>query len=384
MSRSRHLKRVVNRRFMEWLLCWGFLSLYSSLAIAVGFTTNFKPDVLGWGFDTTGSCNPNASTPSVCRSTTIGNGDLTPFAEAVVVINNVPYFHVVVGDLASGFAMESYTRAAGLDVNGTIPNVGPTGPPAAFSPDGGGNSTSYIGSLGDITNSTGTFFTSSLNAFNPLGAYQVSGTGSQNPSQTVFRMVLNDPLGDMSLEVDKPFLSKKPRISQTVQDGAMTSVFVTDETALSYSDSSTAAPIVNNLVINDPLIPVAGAGDFEMALAQSTNITAGRYTFTPGTGWNASPNPSLGWDQTNSQFGFGTYNYVGNVTFNPLTFDWSSVFNYADNAAGCSQTTGSTSTALTRQDHGVFNGTVNVGANSYYIGGSCFNNPFPPTSQPAP
>ena len=125
--------------------------------------------------------------------------------------------------------------------------------------------------------------------------------------------------------------------------------------------------LVNNLFMVEPGVDNVSR-NFEMALAQSTNITAGRYTFTPGAGWG--PNPSLGWDQSNSTFGFGTYTYVGDLAFNPLTFDWSSVFNYADNATNCSAPPGSTS--QTREDHGIYNG---LDSNGNPVGGSCFNKP---------
>ena len=204
---------------------------------------------------------------------------------------------------------------------------------------------------------------------NPLATdYRVSGTGSVNPSYTVFRMVLTDAAGGMSMEVYKPFLDKKPRISQTIQDGSMSSVFVADERALSYGDSSTPAPVINNLVINDPALPTAGAGDFEMALAQIPDVTAGRFTFTPGTGWN---DPAAGWNTAGSTFGQGSYAYVDGQGFDPLNFDWSTVFNYADNAIACSSpaTTGNN---VSRETVGIYNGTDAIGNP---IGGSCYNKP---------
>jgi len=365
MSGSRQSMRAAFQRRMGnilFLSATGLLAAYSNVAPAAGFTTNFQPDATVWTGQNTGYC-----TYGNCTSH-IGNTDPTPMGLTVVNIGGVNYFHTIVGDPATGFAMESYTRAAGLNTGNTISNSG-----GAFSPDGGGNERSVIGTT---VATDQTFLQNSLNMSNPLAVdnqggfnnYQVSGTGSMNPNFTVFRMVLTDPAGGMSMEVYKPFLDKKPRISQTVEDGSMSSVFVADERALSYSDSSTPAPVINNLVINDPALPSAGAADFEMALAQIPDVTAGRFTYTPGTGWN---NPTLGWDVAGSTFGQGTYSYVGGQGFDPLNFNWSTVFNYADNAISC----GSPSTSsgnVSRETVGIYNGLDALGNP---VGGSCYNKP---------
>ena len=323
------------------------MGAYSNIASAAGFATNFKPDFNLWGSGPEGSC-----LFTTCSPGTLGNTDPTGMNLAVVHIDGVDYFHVVVGDPASGFAMESYTRASGLSSVKQIPNVG-----GSFSPDGGGNESAVTGVTGGITIAS---LQDASNLSNSLGDYRVSGTGSNDPSKTVFRMVLTDVAGGMSLEVYKPFLGKKPRISQTIQDGGLTEVFVADMRDLSYSDSSTAAPIINNLVLVDPKLPAAGSADFEMALAQDTDVTAGRFTFTPGTGWdNNAHDPTLGWNSDGSTFGQGTYSYIGGQAFDPLTFNWASVFNYADNAISCSTPAGG---GIIRESSGLF-------------GGSCFNKP---------
>jgi len=212
---------------------------------------------------------------------------------------------------------------------------------------------------------------------NPLGYYRVSGSGNNNPNFTVFRMVLNDPAAGMSMDVSKPYLDKKPLISQTVQDGSMKSVFVADERSLGYSDSSTAAPVTNNLVLNDPALPTAGAADFEMALAQAPDVSAGRFIFTPGTGWNTS----LGWNTAGSTFGSGTYTYVGAQGFDPLNFNWASVFNYADNQIGCEAPATGTNN-VSRGTVGIYNGTAADNTVAYdplnpnlTVRGSCYNKP---------
>jgi hypothetical protein len=367
MSSSKQaLGTIFQRKKGSWLLLSiaGLMSMYSSCIYAAGFSTNFQPDATIWNGANTGYCTYGACTSH------IGNTDPTPMGMTIVNIGGVYYFHAIVGDPATGFAVESYTRAAGLDVANSIPNTG--GP---FTPDGGGNERIVIG---DTAANNTSFLQNSLNMSNSLGNYQVSGTGGTNPNFTVFRMVLNDPAGGMSIDVSKPFLDKKPLISQTVQDGSMKSVFVADERGLGYSDSSTPAPVTNTLVLNDPALPTTGAADFEMALAQSPDVTAGRFIFTPGTGWN---DPTLGWNTPGSTFGQGTYTYVGGQGFDPLNFNWASVFNYADNVTGC-EAPSTSGGNVSRGTVGIYNGTAADNTVAYdplnpnnTVRGSCYNKP---------
>jgi len=331
--------------------------LLSALSVhAAGFATNFQSELSTWTGQNTGSC---AFGQCVSHN---GNSDPTPFAETVVKIDGVWYFHTIVGDPASGFAMEAYNRAANVDT-GTVPVGDIQSNGTGFSPDGGGNLTSVIGNFGiGRTPSTIGVLHGDLNSANPLGDYRVSGTGGNAPDHTAFRMIMTSPSGDMSMEVVKPFLDKKPKISQTVQDAGMTATFITDERALNYHQSGTAAPVTNTLVLNDPSIPGSGAADFSMDLAQQADITAGRFTYTPGTGYsNAENDPSLGWNSTDSNFDFGTYSYVDSQGFDAINYDWSQVFDYSQNAISCS-TYPTAGNAFIRDQSGNF-------------GGSCFNKP---------
>jgi hypothetical protein len=332
------------------LVCGMFSLLDMTSASAAGFATNFVLGTTGnaWDQNNQGSCPYNG-----CPSN-IGNTDPTPFAEEVINISGALYYHTIVGDPATGFAQESYTRAGPAFIQGSTGNEHIGGSGGGFSVDGGGNLFSVIG---NINPTALTSVHDLLNSANPLGDFRVSGTGGNAPDHSVFRMVMTSPTGDMSMEVDKPFLDKKPKISQTVQDGGMTSTFVTDERGLNYQQNGTAAPVVNTLVLTDPSIPGAGAADFSMALAQQSTVTAGRFIYTPGSGWN---DPSLGWDSTNSTFGFGTYSYIDGQGFDPLNFDWSSVFDYAQNANACSVP--AAADGFVREQSGNF-------------GGSCFNKP---------
>lgn len=337
-----------------FLLCAvGIGATYSNGALAAGFATNFRPEFSTWPFN---PVNGYCTFGNCVSSGEIGNADPTPFGESVVNIGGVDYFHVIVGDPATGFAMESYTRAAGLDINtGGIDRTG-----ASFSPDGGGQERAVIGNASITFGAS--FFQDVSNSSNVFGPATVSGTGTQDPNHAVFRMTLTDPAGDMSLEVYKPFLDKKPRISQTVQDSqggvTISSAFVSDERTLGYNDMSAAAPVINTLVMDNPDLPGITAADFEMSRSQIPDVTAGRYTYTPGTKWNTS----AGWNANGSTFGTGTYTYIEAQGFNPLTFDWTTVFNYTDNAFACSnpQTVGTgtqTGSDYVREIRGVYGGS---------------------------
>ncbi len=332
----------------------GFVVAPYSYAGPTDFNLNFQATAPIWSeTNTTGSCPLAAAT---CVGADFGNGDPTPFQETVEQVGSSYYFHVIVGDPSLGFAIESYTPYNGgpnLVTNGTIPDGG-----GAFSPTAGGNETAYMATPpttyapAGIGVSTSAFMTSSTNMVYPLGVsgdptltQHISGSGTADPSKTVFRMVMTDQKGDMSMEVVKPFLDKKPMISQTVQspDGQMTSSFVADMTAISYSDMNTPATIVNNLKIQDPTAgsTLGSAADFSMALAQHPDVTAGRFTYDPtGEGWNSAS----GWDSANSSYTPGTYAYFDSGGFNPLTFDWASQFHYDENRLACSRP-GSNSTA---------------------------------------
>jgi len=250
----------------------------------------------------------------------LNDSDGTRFSQSTVSVDGVNYFHVIVGDPASGFAMESYTRRSGFG-----------------SPDSGGNERAAIGdvNVGNGIPNSGTYFMG--NGGDPFGlrtppagfsAYDLSGNGTGDPSKTVFRMLVSD--SEMSMEIIKPILDKKPLISQVMIDGDISSEFVLDMRGVGYDVNSIALPMINNLKNSDPDLPTPDAGNFDSDFSQDSNVTAGRFTYTPGTGWNTTT-----WDETGSQFDEGTYNYVGESGFDALNTDWSDFFDYAQNVAVC-------------------------------------------------
>ncbi len=310
--------------------------------VRADFALNFShPSTSNW---TQGSgsgnffayCGPD-QTYSTCTS---NNGDKTSFLTEHAVVDGENYMHTVVGDPSTGFAQESYTRLRSLNGSFTENDANMGSGYRMFSPDGGGIEQLYTGGAFSIGSSSGGIY----NGADPFGTWMAaqpghsadgfrsSGSGDHNPSKMAFRMYLNTQDG-VSVEVYKPFLDGKPEIRQTVTDGTLSAQFVTDMRALSYSDMSTPAPLVNNVSITEPGLP-AGAGDFEMAFAQQAHVTAGQYIFTPGAGWN---DPANGPHVAGSYFDPGTYTYSESSPFNfdPLTADWASFFDSSANAAAC-------------------------------------------------
>ena len=143
-------------------------------------------------------------------------------------------------------------------------------------------------------------------------------------------MVMDDGAG-MSLEVYKPLTDRKPLFVQTVLDEGLRSEFVSDMRALRYNDMTAVAPVSNRQAIDDPTLPTPGAGDFDMSMVESSHITAGRFIFTPGGGWNSSS----GWRSSGSSFDEGVYTYAEGEKFDVLNVPWSEYFNYSDNATAC-------------------------------------------------
>lgn len=312
------------------------LFLFSQAAVAAGFSTNFQPTSSSAWTAQQGYCSFASTSCDAINNW--GNGDPSPFELNLVTVGGVTYFHTLVGDPASGFAIESYTQW-GAGSSGSTPTQIVNG---QNSPSGGGNARSVIGNnpiseslIQDTLNSANPFGDPNIpnTPADPLLSAKVSGSGSQTPSTTVFRMVLTSADGTMSMEAYKPFLDKKPMISQTIQDGTMSSVFAADMRGVSYDDMNSPISITNNLTINDPKLPT-GSGNFEMALAQQPDVTAGRYTFdATGVGWDTT----TGWDSPDSVYTFGQYNYLEGAGFNPLTFNWASVFDYSQNALNCNR-----------------------------------------------
>ncbi len=276
-----------------------------------------------------------------------GGNDGTGFTLNYITIGGKQYFHVVVQDANSDFKQESYTSAVVQNISSFSASD------RSFSPDSGGMERSMIGGKSVVNMDGGAIVNWPRarvgSAKDPFGyrvysspndtvgtvvpvdqRYRISGNGTMNPSRTVLLMQASD--SSVSIEVYKPQLDRKPRISQTLVDGAVTSRFMADMRGLTYSDMNKDAVVTNTLALNDPGLPVKGGADFDLSFAQKSNVTAGKYIFTPGAGWSAplDPTGSQGWNADGSTFDPGAYTY-SEGGFDVLNVDWTSFFDPAQN-----------------------------------------------------
>ncbi len=317
-------------------LCYLFLALGAAPALGAGFSLNFTPN---------GTSLPGGNIQKGQFSGASGGNDGTRFIQDSITINNVDYFHVVVIDANSDFRQESYTASV-------VQSTGVQGA-RSYSPYSGGMERSVIGDQ-SVVNMNQDPIKSWIkarvgNAKDPFGfrlysdvkdkvgtvqavgdRFRISGNGTMDPSRVVLLMQLSD--ASVSMEVYKPQLDRKPKVSQTLVEGGLTARFIADMRGLLYSDLSRAAPLINTMSLDDPGLPTPGAADFDMSFAQKAHVTAGKYSYTPGLGWRDATSGAAiaGWDVNNSRFFPGTYTYAdGN--FDVLNVDWTTFFDPAQN-----------------------------------------------------
>ncbi len=184
------------------------------------------------------------------------------------------YWHMVIGEIKpgeDGFVMEIYIEKGGGSNNFR---------PFSCGGFGGGHSASG----GTLCTSVNTVSTFEGNGGDPLGTGLDgrnidSGNASGNPNKVIMRQLIVE--GEVTMEFLKGQFSQKPRISQTINNSSIRMDFTLDMSNSNYNEQNIAAEIVNTLDLktDDSL------GDFDMATdAQQSNVTAGRYVYTGGTG----------------------------------------------------------------------------------------------------
>ena len=307
------------------------MGMLASAATANDFILNFEAH----GSPAVGSPVPLGQTFGAS-----GGNDGTGFIQDIITIGGQQYFHVVIQDPNSDFKQESYTASV---VQNWTDRTGPR----SFSPFAGGNERSIIGNNDVVDTSQDQIKTWPRirfgNAKDPFGykvyssyqdttgtvlpvgqRYRLSGNGTMDPSRVVMLMQMSD--ANVAVEYYKPALSRKPRISQTLTEGGVSARFVADMRGLDYQTLNQAAPVVNTFSLQDPDLPTPGAADFEMELSQKPHVTAGQYTFSPGS-WNTAG----GWDVPDSFFTPGTYTYSEGAGFDVLNVDWTRFFDPLQN-----------------------------------------------------
>ena len=298
----------------------GFLCWFAALSVRAEFTFNFEPSPSS---TFPGACNTPGFTDGLCPTAGAAeetDPDTTPFAQSTVSVDGASYWHQVIGDPDSGFAMEVYIQVAGQFI----------------SYSGGRNSNfPFVLYREDLDVQSG-------NGWDPLGldpSQNATDTGNAtgNPTRVTMRQVLGGTwdsstdtwscgTAEFCMEFSKLMLDNKPKITQNINEvsAGVSMRFELDMGNSTYADDSTTGTVINTVIFSD------GIGDFDMATdVQKSNVTGGRYTYTPGAGWidtGASSGYQI-WD-----YDEGTYSYSSGG-FDYLGQDWGGYFDPAQNTA---------------------------------------------------
>jgi hypothetical protein len=197
-------------------------------------------------FNISGTCEV------VGNSSNCGN---TPFIDEIVTDPNtsLSYYHLVLGSVGSGFAQEVYIeRNSGWGVC--------QGGPISASGSGCGFSNTA----------------DPLDVLNTLS----SGIGTGNPTRVIMRQVMTDT--SIATDFTKATFTNKPVISQDLASTDMTSHLVIDMSNSNYATANVPGTITYTVSLTQ-------GGMFEFAAdVQNSNVTAGLYTYTAGSGSGGS------------------------------------------------------------------------------------------------
>lgn len=274
---------------------------------------------LNWTSDTG---NPVFSGTSVIQTDDSGNDalitDQTPFVYERVLDGTTRYYHLIVGDPASGFAQEVYIQAGFFGQTGGSCSdpVDCSGTAAAI----GGNPTT-IGGVSASGGSSVVSFGFEGNGFDPLGSNATTtGNSSGNPSRVQMRQLVTD--GDLTVDFVKDRYAEKPSISNVIDASDLNATLIIDSTGNPLTSAATASVVTNTTELKGSDLPPdvsspnggPSAVRFDAATdAQNSHVTAGMYSYAPGAGPGGSS---------------GTYTYSeGSANINP---DWSSYFDHTE------------------------------------------------------
>jgi len=304
---------------------------------------------------------------SLCK---IGNGievddpDTTPFYQGQILgPDNNLYWHIIVGDPNTGFAMESYTRM----------ELTKTGGFGSFSgglpTDNGGFAFMTPGVYSGNIIQGQALEVISGNGWDPLrNDVDFTGNGSGDPTKTFVRQVMGDGVwnaqtkewrcdtGAFCSEFLKDSLDFKPVIRQTVNDTtadiAMRIEFEIDMRNSNYSDGETTGTMINRLTFTDlsddginPDAPYFNLDDLNFDIATDvqaghSEVTGGRYVYNDcagkdwieGSCWvNFNVADLLDGDEyRGNDYDEGSYTYSSGET-DPMTYNWDAFFDRAQN-----------------------------------------------------
>ncbi|HFD13643.1 MAG TPA: hypothetical protein ENJ32_14420 [Crenotrichaceae bacterium] len=325
------------------------LFLFGSAHASTGMTLNFNVGPHNNSF-APGACDMSnapgsaigSSMCSIGSMTTVPDLDNTRFFHGTYTDpdTSASYWHTIVGDPSTGFAMESY-----------IPRVN------AYESTSGGKPSRIMGWSTSLEVFSG-------NGWDPLGidpsrGFDYTGNATADPTKVIMRQVMggtwDSVTGDWSCNATDGYCSEflkdqflfKPKITQKINESDMVQNFVMDMSTISYSDDTTAGSIINTLTITDPDMPdfAPTAGDFQMidglitisrpdsgSSSINTNVTGGRYTYTQcsnlqnssgvehcwqTTGWDSTAQDFINWDYEE-----GTYSYVDGGAADVMNYEW--------------------------------------------------------------
>jgi hypothetical protein len=270
------------------------------------FTLNFNqnPNVVASGANT--SCDGGGMNGGM-----MNNGGCTDnFSQELVDDNGTQYYHVILGDPGSDFALEYYVRSLGTGA-------------CWFGCGGGGGGMMGMSGPAPLTPSDGTGGLSGNNT-DPLGSdSSFTGNGTTRPDRVYMRQINNS--AEMTQEFLKDTEVRKPKITQTVNAADVTVNFAIDMSNSGYGSMNNAGDLTLTSVINDPDMPDPQAGfpdsgNFDIAdFSASSYVTGGRYTYQNGSGNGGAS---------------GTYNYFDD-SFDVYNVDWASYCDPNQNDHNC-------------------------------------------------
>ncbi len=327
--------------------------LLSTSNIAMGeMTLNFSVNSATNNSFAPGACNMsdapnNAIEPGMCgigNMMTVNDPDDTRFYHGTYTDpdTNVSYWHTIVGDPNTGFAMESY-----------IPRIN------LYESTSGGRPSRIMGWDKPLETFSG-------NGWDPLGInpsrdFDFTGNGTADPTRVIVRQIMGgtwnsttktwscDSSDAYCSEFLKDQLQLKPKITQKINDTEMEQNFILDMSSITYSDDTTAGNIINTLAITDPDMPDFDptAGDFQMVNNTITishpttglsnlnpNVTGGRYIYNQCADTQLSSGVEHCWQSTDINawdYQEGSYSYVNGGEADVLNYEWDLYWDPAQN-----------------------------------------------------
>lgn len=274
------------------------------------FILNFQPQVGGTmgTSHTHNNLNDNGD-PQTGQTPFLMNGGLQLPEIVVDPTNGNSYYHMIVGDLATGFIQESYVQMG-------FGNYGATGlgePATSASASGGVSTFNRTTTLG--------------NGYDPLDMNKdaiaqasTSGNGSGNPTRVIMRQIISD--GEVMIEFLKDKYAYKPRISMLLIAPDITAFFDFDMRNSTYDDALTPGILTSTINLWGEGVPNESASFDHATEAENPYITGGMFTYTEG----ADPTTD---DADGKDFGGsnGSYNYTDGGGYDQTTIPWA---NYMD------------------------------------------------------